>query len=173
MSIPAEEIFQIESRVEGAIAIILSTVPGAKIYDTTTRLDNAVTPRIEVKCIVGAALEHRHNFSDYAIIPNARDNRQQAFDAWDCRVELAIVCNRTSDPQQLDHRRLLGMVRHRLTLAYVWKNWKDPVILPNDVREQGTVDSLVNEDGVDISVVAYDLVVNVNTKDTWPNTIGD
>jgi hypothetical protein len=178
MSETCANIFQYEEHIERAIVGMLKGISGVTLYDQLTRGETAKSPRVEVRYVNGEDKDHQHNFANYTNVPTSggnQNNRQFAYDAVEGRIELSIITNRTVDTKELNHRRILGLVRQRMTPAYVFLHWADyvQIILPNDIRSQGTIDVLRNEDDLDVSIMSYYILTNVNTQITWPATIED
>lgn len=76
---------------------------------------------------------------------------------------------------ELNHARLLGQVRSRLTMRYLKQlnasgasHWQSDAVVPTDLRAQGTVDSFFDGDCIDTTVLSYYLVFSVK-QTAWPD----
>lgn len=157
-----DNICQFEKHLEDGFAYILSGL-AARVYDTATRNQDAVTPRIEVKAIIGSYIEHRHPFSNGG-------TPVSAYDVYNASIEVTIVTNRTVNDSTQDHRRLIGLVRSRMLLGHVIQNWQGNIIYPQDVRPVGTADTFTDEMDLDYTVMTHDIVMVVNPA-AWPATL--
>jgi hypothetical protein len=171
MSFTIPEIFQFEYWLEAGFANILKDIT-PNVYDTATRQQTRKTPCIELKSVVGAYVEHRHKFDGGYMIGNPPQFvNYTAFDAYQSVLEVVVITNRGEDTDEMNHRRMLGLVRHRMSVASVWQNWGGVVILPQDVRPTGTTDTFIDDQDCDITVMSHDVLFCINEKDTWPDSI--
>ncbi len=170
MSHPIEEILQFEQWLEYGFKSILSGLVTAPVYDTTTRAETAVSPRIVVKAIVGTYKEHRHQFAQ-GVYLNGQFINADIFDSYESTIEVTVVTNRQDNTKTGDHRRLLGMTRAKMARWSVFQNWKGEIIYPQDVRPTGTTDSFIDDEDLDITVMTHEVVFVVNTRGIWPETI--
>lgn len=152
------EIFQLETHLEAGFKGVLSGA-GFTVYHSR-ETDIAVTPRIEVKAIVGEIIDHVHSFGD---------PRSWVYDCWNGSLEVTVTTNRESDKEPMNHRALLGLVRYRLQLAKIVQTWlsHQQTVVITDIREQGTSDSFTDEKNLDYSVLNWLIVFNVNPT-AWP-----
>lgn len=154
-----EELYQFEHWLElGFAGILAGTCP--KIYKSREPLD-LESPRIEIKAIVGNAMDHSKTFGDGS----------DAYDAFDGSLEITVVTNRSTTEGTMTHDQLLGAVRSRLTMRYLKHNatnWQSPAVAPADLRAQGTVDSFFDGDCIDTTVLSYYLVFSVK-QTAWPD----
>lgn len=172
MNIP--DIHQFEFWIETGFAAILAGLTAAPVYDAATWGRTMLTPNISIKSIIGSYIEHRHKFSNTYTQNQGGvlvQNPFTAFDAYNSTLEVTVTTNRQDNQSTGDHRRLLGLTRARMLLAYVWQNWGGQVIIPQDVRPLGTADSFINEDDCDVTVMVHEIPFVVNTQGVWPATI--
>ena len=160
MSTPIPEILQFEKHLEYGVLSLLAGCADNLYHSREVTAAN--TPRIEVKAITGAALNHAHKF------PNV-NSQAFMYDAYEGTIEITIATNREVDAPTQTHLQLLGLVRAKLQRVNVLANWQtyQHVILITDIREQGTTDSFIDEQGVDYSVIEHYVLFNVN-PDAWP-----
>jgi len=164
---------QFEYWLESGFASILSGLTTAPVYDTATRAEVAVSPRIECKAIVGPYVEHRYKFTN-GYVQNQGGTPTQipftTFDAYQGSLEVTVITNRQDNTATGDHRRLLGLTRARMLLPYVWQNWNGVVIIPQDIRPAGTADTFIDENDLDVTVMVHDVLFHV-VPSAWPATI--
>jgi hypothetical protein len=153
MSVNNVEIYQVEKHMETATASLLSGVC-TNIYKSRQNRDLA-SSRVELKAILGENVEHRK------IFPQNGGPAQEAFDAWTAAIEITIATNRSVDADVDNHSMLLGAVRARLTNRYLLANFTHPIIAITDIRDSGTLDSFVDENDIDISVLSFYTLVNI------------
>lgn len=171
MSVPLDDLMRFEYYLEEGFSGILKAIPAITVYDSQTRSETAVTPRVEVKVVVGSYLEHRHTFKNGAIVNGAPINAD-IFDSYEGVIEVTIVTNRKVDKTSDGHRRLLGAVRTAMLKWHVIFNWPGDKILPVDIRPTGTADTFQDENDLDYSVLSHLLVFEIsNLPGIWPETI--
>ena len=145
----AEEIFQLEYWLElGFEAVLMDTCP--LIYKSRES-DSMTSPRIEIKAIVGKALNHAHSFADGT----------QVYDAYDGTVEITVVTNRQGTDGTMNHPRLLGLVRNRMSMKKIRTLFTSQVVAIDDLRATGTVDTFSDENGIDITSLSFYNVFNI------------
>jgi len=171
MSLPLYDILQFEYWMESGFASILSGLVTAPVYDTATRPETAVTPRIEVKCVVGSYKEHRHQFGGQTVTIGGTPYPVEVFDAYESIVEVTVVTNRQDNTITGDHRRLLGKVREKMLKWLVFAHWTGNVCAPQDVRPIGTADSFIDDQDCDFTVMVHEVPFVVNTQDVWPDSL--
>mgnify|MGYP000284708416 CR=1 FL=1 len=156
MSVNNVEIYQVEKHMETAIASLLFGVC-TNIYKSRQNRDLA-SSRVELKAILGENVEHRK------IFPQNGGPPQDAFDAWTGAIEITVATNRSVDADVDNHSMLLGAVRARLTNRYLRANFTHPIIAITDIRDSGTLDSFVDENDIDISVLSFYTLVNIKPE---------
>ena len=156
MSFPNVEIYQVEKHMEDAIASILFGAC-SNIYKSRQDRDLA-SSRIELKAILGENVEHRKIFPRNGAPP------REAFDAWTGAIEITVATNRSDDAMVDNHSVLLGVIRSRLTNRYFLDNFSHPIIAITDIRDSGTLDSFMDENNIDISVLSFYTLVNIKPE---------
>lgn len=145
----SEEIFQLEHWLElGFQALLADTCPLIYKSREAEELDS---PRIEIKAIVGKALNHAHSFADGT----------QVYDAYEGTVEITVVTNRKGEEGTMNHPRLLGVVRSRMSMKKIRTLFSSPVVAIDDLRATGTVDTFSDENGIDITSLSFYNVFNI------------
>ena len=151
-----EELFQFEYWLELAFAGLLAgTCP--LIYKSR-EADELQSPRIEIKAVLGKALEHRKAYSDGVT---------NDFDAYEATLEITVATNRAAVEGTPTHNQLLGSVRSRVSMKYALANWESDVTVINDIRPQGTIDTFSDENCIDLTSLSFYLVFNVKPS-AWP-----
>ncbi len=154
-----EELYQFEQWLEtGFAAILAGTCPN--IY-TSREADELISPRVEIKAILGPALQHHKG--SYGGVTTEHD-------AFEATLEITIVTNRSGNEGTLNHPRLIGSVRSRLVMRYLIQNWKSPVTLINDIRGTVTIDTFSDENDIDNTSLSYYILFNV-APTAWPQSL--
>tara|TARA_R110000868_G_scaffold202766_1_gene450537 strand:+ start:126 stop:593 length:468 start_codon:yes stop_codon:yes gene_type:complete len=151
-----DELYQFERWTEEGFAAILAGVC-PKIYASREPCD-LESPRVEIKAVIGPALQHSKSFTS---------GSTDAYDAFEAALEITIVTNRTGNEWTMNHPRLIGSVRSRLTMRYLIGRWSSPVVVPADLRATGTADTFSDENDIDTTSLTYYLVFNV-APTAWP-----
>lgn len=157
-----QEIHNFEYILESGFRNALANT-GAQIFDTASRDETAVSPRIEIKAVIGSYLEHRHQFRDVV-------NGNVTADAWDAysaSMEVTVITNRQDATETGDHRRLISLVRSKLLKWIVINGWNQEILVINDARPIGTSDTFVDDQDLDYTTMIYELVFNINPA-VWP-----
>jgi len=154
-----EELYQFEQWLEtGFTALLRGTCES--IY-TSREAEDLVSPRVEIKAILGPALQHHK--ASYGGVTTEHD-------AFEASLEITIATNRKGNEGTLNHPRLIGSVRSRLVMRYIVQNWQSPVTLIDDIRGTGTIDTFVDENDIDFTTLSYYLVFNV-APTAWPQSL--
>jgi hypothetical protein len=154
-----EELYQFEQWLEtGFAALLAGTCPN--IY-TSRDTEDMVSPRVEIKAILGPALQHHKSMFSGAVVEH---------DAFEATLEVTIATNRKGNEGTLNHPRLIGSVRSRLTMRQIIQAWKSPVTLINDIRGTGTIDTFSDENDIDFTSLSYYLFFNV-APTAWPSNL--
>jgi hypothetical protein len=91
-------------------------------------------------------------------------------DAFEATLEVTIATNRKGNEGTLNHPRLIGSVRSRLTMRKIIQAWKSQVALIDDIRGTGTIDTFSDENDIDFTSLSYYLVFNV-APTAWPSNL--
>lgn len=151
-----DELYQFERWTEEGFAAILAGIC-PKIY-TSREPCELESPRVEIKAVIGPALNHSKSFTN---------GSTDAYDAFEAALEVTIVTNRTGNEWTMNHPRLIGSVRSRLTMRHLIGRWTSPVVVPADLRATGTADTFSDENDIDTTSITYYLVFNV-APTAWP-----
>ena len=151
-----EELFQFEKWLELAFEGLLT---GATTHIFKSReADPLQSPRIEIKAVLGKALEHRKGYTD---------GKTNDFDAYEATLEITVATNRATEEGAPNHNQLLGTVRSRVSMKYALANWASDVTVILDIRPQGTIDTFSDENCIDLTALSFYLVFNVKPS-AWP-----
>lgn len=161
MSIPFEEIYKLEEHLEAGFMQILQ--PCTEFVYSSRDPQTLKSPRLEVKAVSGGVYDkHAHVFMP---------GQDQMYDTWEGQMFITVVTNRTTDIPTNIHTQLIGKMRYRMTLPMVRRAWANDIVIITDVREQGTEDSFVDANDIDITVISFYTLFNINTSGVWPDAI--
>lgn len=117
-----------------------------------------VSPRVEVKAIVGPIMDHSRSFQDGT----------NSYDAFEATLEITVVTNRTGNEGTMNHARLIGSVRSRMTMRRLLGCWQSSALAPVDLIGTGTADTFSDENDIDTTVLTY-YTANTVKQAAWPD----
>lgn len=167
MSLPTslDELFAFEANIEAAYVVLLLAygLPNAQSSRALTQLE---TPYISLWYQNGAVVEgNQHQVAFNGI---TWPGRLLPFNSYTGTLTTEIVTNRSAPPL-LPHTTYIAKLRGALQLFNVVKNWPgDPIMLPFDIRENGTVDTWEDDNGLDHSTITWSSIHSINPA-AWPD----
>jgi hypothetical protein len=151
-----EELYRWEHWLELGFAGILAGA--CPLIYKSREASELQSPRIEIKAIAGPVMDHSRSFQDGST----------AYDAFEASLEITIVTNRSGNEGTMNHASLIGIVRSRMTMRQLCKEWQSPALAPVDLRATGTADTFSDENDIDTTVLTY-YTANTVKQSAWPD----
>ena len=148
-----ETIYDFEGNIEPGLVTLLTAL-SLSAY-TQREVSQIVTPYVMVQLAVGASTEHYAAF--------AGDYRP---DVWNSTLQIQVVTSRANT--NLSHTAYRAKVRKALAVDADYKNSTTfPYHEIFSVLESGTTPSILTEDNLDVSSLAYSLKFGIRSG-AWP-----
>jgi len=148
------KLYQFEDYVEAAAKSILSE---AGLVAVISREDApAVTPRVEISCVMGAATEH---------YGRRAEDGELFLDRWTGSLNFDVITDRVKNREQ--HRPIRAKLRWLMQDLSFWTIDRLPYHQVIRLIESGTTPELRNEKEQDVSALVFSLVLGIRA-DAWP-----
>lgn len=154
------QIFQFEKNTEAVMIGVLSDA--CEFVYHSRQVDTNKSPRISCKSIIGAQFQNQKL--------TIAEDPGFIFQCYECKMEIVVSTNRTTEKTSGAHNELLGQVRLRCSQFYVdtWQSAmleNDPASLPNlitQVKPAGNDDSESDTGNLDNTKLSIDFILVIN-----------
>jgi len=159
-----DDIYKLRPVLEEAIRATFE----AMSFVALTRLNapekfQQATPRVEIKCRIGAATGRRHIFTDGSM----------KFDAWRFQAAFqAVTIPVSTESGNSTHEDYVARIRAECS-SLAQASWSDTqkfptILIAEPLQDSGTESNLKTDEGSEVSVLTYDGIVCIRT-DAWNN----